>query len=82
MTIIYPVNINKYTGSISAVGKKYQARIKILQYSMSTTFSEYDDAYDWIVSKNIELNLPIKNILHDCGDYYEIELSQGKRTIV
>lgn len=82
MNIIYPENISKYTGSIYCRGAKHQASIKTIEYNISKLFDEYNDAYEWIVNKNIELRLPVKNLIYVYDDRYEVELSQGKRTII
>lgn len=82
MNIIYPVNIKKYIGSIYSRGGKYQASIKTIEYNMSKLFDEYDDAYEWIVNKNIELRLLVKNLVYVYDDHYEVELTQEKRTII
>ena len=70
--IIYPTNISKYRGVITSdnevnFGKKYK------EYNKS--FKSYKEAYDYLLEVNDEHDW-IKNIIHDLGDYYEVEISK------
>ena len=47
---------------------------------MYKSFYTEEEAFEHLKSKNIEFNLPIANKVYDCGEYYEIDLTKGKKT--
>ncbi len=57
----------------------YSSRIREHGHKLRASFVNYDMAFEWLKARNIELNLPISNIIHDMGDYYEVELTHGQR---
>lgn len=79
--IQYPLRIKKYTGDICSYrnenNTKYEAKIRSINYY--TTFDNENDAIQHIKQKNIELHLPIKNLLYRYDDYYECLLPNEKR---
>jgi hypothetical protein len=77
--IIYPKKIIKYSGSIYKRNTKWRVVIRTNDYIFNATVETKKEAKKLLKEKNIEKNLPIKNIIHDFGDYLEVELTQGKR---
>jgi hypothetical protein len=81
---IFPASVTKYTGYIREyAGKRattYNAVIHSHGRVHSQSWPRRVEAEDDIKAKNHEWNLPIKNKIHDMGDHYEVELSQGLRT--
>ena len=73
---IYPISIRHYTGNISPKFHKFMARFTPEDPSKAGT--SYEEAFEYIKQKNIELNLTIKNIVYDRGDYYEVSLTQNQ----
>jgi hypothetical protein len=80
--MIYPVNIRKYTGQIVERKLKeefsYEARIKHEKCTVSKCFRDLGEAEAYLMQQNFELQLPIKNICYDRGDYFEMELTKGQ----
>lgn len=89
--LVYPVNLRKYTGGIQKRNNKYVAQIYTANFQKSKTHESYEDAYDWIITQNIENNLPIANLMTErqslapdgqISTYYEVELTKGFKTLV
>lgn len=77
--IIYPIIKNKYSGCVYYRSSWIVSiRTKLHRY-YKAGFQSKEEAFNHLKDKNIEFKLPIKNIIHDRGDYYEVELSQDKR---
>lgn len=78
--MIYPVNVKCYRGSITDEPTSFRVRIftKDIRYQKQG-FLSWDNALEHLRQKNIEFNLPIKNIIHEFDEHYEMELTQSKR---
>ena len=77
--IIYPTNKKKYSGGIfKRTSGSYMVTIKIKGIKINKTLKTQELAFELLKSKNIEHNLPIKNMIEDMGDHYKCELTQGK----
>jgi len=77
---IYPIIKNCYQGGLNKT--KYNTwtvniRCKGIKYNKNVKTK--DEAFEHLKQKNIEFELPIKNIVFDMGEYYEVELTQGQR---
>jgi hypothetical protein len=81
--IHYPAKEIKYSGCIVTVpGKKattYKIMIRSGNVKYSKTLKTYNEALLHLRAKNIELNLPIKNMIYEYADYMEVDLTQDKR---
>jgi len=80
MSIIYPTSKKCYCGSIS-IKKNGAYELQIQQrvmkkriYYCSITFYDESEAIDLMKEKSIEYNIPIKNLVYDMGDYYEMDV--------
>lgn len=73
--IIYPVNQNKYGGFIT---KRKRDIMSDLTTSKSITPSPHLQRHRQSREVAIAHN-KVKNIIHDCGEYVEVELTQNKR---
>lgn len=79
----YPTNVKCYTGYVvkrKPGRKKFLAGIRSSGIKMNKSFYTEEEAFEHLKSKNIEFNLPIANKVYDCGEYYEIDLTKGKKT--
>lgn len=81
---VYPKNIKKYSGNIIEINRGWQYRLLKKNRRESKLFKKYDDAVRYLKYKSNIYNYT-KNIVHECIDefgkkYYEVELTQGKKT--
>lgn len=78
--LIFPTDIKKYIGYIQQVCNKFRITIKTkhLYDAIHSTFTTYEEAFNFIKSKNISLKLPISNIIQEYNDYLKVELTSGK----
>jgi len=82
MATVYPENHKKYTGAIRHLATgMYQTHIVAGNGTESRNFESFDEAESYKMQRCAELGL-VKNVLTDYGDYYEMELTQGKTTKV
>jgi hypothetical protein len=82
MATVYPENHKKYTGAIRhLVTGMYQTHIVVGNKTESRNFESFEEAESHKMERCAELGL-VKNVLTDHGDYYEMELTQGKSTKV
>lgn len=80
---LYPTTIRHYNGCITQrKSDKFQARIVHEKLHHNKTFSSYEEAFNDICLKNIEYELPIKNIIYDMNDYCEVCLTHGQHMII
>ncbi|SIP86124.1 HNH endonuclease [Pacmanvirus A23] len=80
MAAIYPENHKKYTGVIRTLASgKFQVQVTVNGKLESKNFEIYEDAENYKMVKCTELGY-VKNLIIDCGDYYEMELTQGLKT--
>ena len=81
--MIYPITKKHYCGGYNSRKNSNKWTVSIrsngVRYSRGG-FRNEQEALEHLKQKNIEFKLPIKNLIHDMGDYYEVELTQGKRT--
>lgn len=84
MIKIYPKNINKYYGGITIVNKnnRFLARIRGDGQNVRKIFDKKKDAEKWIINKNIELGLSIKNTYYDMGDHYAVDITNTERALI
>jgi hypothetical protein len=79
--VIYPIIASKYHGCIYPVKNKcstsYRVEIDSNNINYRRNFSTKEDAFEALKAKNIELNLPIRNVIRDYGDYMEVNLTKG-----
>ena len=78
---IYPTNTNKYYGYIKNHNGKFKAIVKEnpkLAIQISKTFLTHSEALTFIINKNIELMLPIKNLITEYADHLKVELIPEK----
>lgn len=82
-TTHYPKYEKKYTGGIEKKAGKtktsYQLVIKSQDICYDKTFSSFEEAFEMMKAKNIEHNLPIKNMITEYDDYMTVELTRGKQ---
>ncbi|MHB9057135.1 MAG: AP2 domain-containing protein [Paludibacteraceae bacterium] len=82
LTIIYPNNRFKYTGTIFEAKLKtmtsFRVRIKTDTINYNKNVKTQEEAEQILKQKNIELGAPIKNICYDAGSHVIMELTQGK----
>ena len=76
--MIYPTKRKCYSGSVSYTGSSWRVYIQKMKYSKAGFLTE-ECGLEHLIQKNLEFGLPIKNIVHDMGDYYEMEITQGQR---
>jgi hypothetical protein len=81
--IIYPILKKKYRGIIRKIIRKtktyYQIELRLKTGKVYyEKFQNYDEAFEVFKHKNIEFNLPIKNIIYDYGEYLEVLITKGK----
>jgi hypothetical protein len=82
MATVYPENHKKYTGAIRHLATgMFQVQIVIGNKTESRNFESFDEAESYKMQRCSELGF-VKNVLTDHGDYYEMELTQGKTTKV
>lgn len=72
----YPKSLKKYTGSIAIQKRKcaFGTCIVFGNIKIYKAFETEEEAFSFIKDKNIELNLPIKNIVKRYSDYLEVQL--------
>lgn len=72
----YPKSLKKYTGSIAIQKRKcaFGTCIVFGNIKIYKAFETEEEASSFIKDKNIELNLPIKNIVKRYSDYLEVQL--------
>lgn len=58
---------------------RYQVTIRTSEIRFNATVNTREEALELLKAKNIEFELPIKNLIHRVDDHYEVELTQGKR---
>jgi hypothetical protein len=81
MNPILPNNIKKYPGTVTILkNNKYMVRLFVNGGTENRTFDTKEVAYNHKRVRCIDLGLPIKNILFDCGDYYEMKLDHDLMT--
>ena len=75
MNPILPNNNKKYPGTVTSLKNgKYMVRLAVNNGTENRTFDTEEDAGNYKKVRCIELDFPIKNMIHDCGDYYEMKL--------
>jgi len=82
---IIPTIERKYRGSITRIPRKEKSisyRVGIKSPHYYKTHNTYKETFDDLVNKNINHELPIKNLIVVYPDYLEVELTQGERTKV
>src|SRR5579883_2465226 len=77
--IHYPFNLRKYEGSIQKRGDKYRYINKANK--IYETYPTKEEAEDRKRQYSIANGL-VKNIIYQNGDVWEMELTQGKRSII
>lgn len=81
--MIYPTTKRHYTGGYTKEDKHGRRWVFIKATKDRPYWGKYaadvQEAVDLLREKNIELGLPIKNLIHEVEDYYEVELTSGKR---
>lgn len=83
-TQIFPTNAKKYSGNIQQRKKvdgsfSYKVDIRFTGIHFMKTFQTYEEAFECLKKKNLELDLPIKNMIWKYRDHMEVELTQGER---
>lgn len=80
----YPKSLKKYTGSIAIQKRRcaFGTCIVFGDVKIHKAFKTKDEAFSFIKSKNIELNLPIRNIVKKYSDHLEVQLRDGVWTKV
>tara|TARA_R110002050_G_C8718543_1_gene496202 strand:+ start:68 stop:742 length:675 start_codon:yes stop_codon:yes gene_type:complete len=78
--MIYPTQAKKYSGGLykSRNGLAWIVKIYRGDVRIYKTKPTYEDAFEFLKTKNIEHNLPIKNMIEKVDDYFEVALSQNK----
>lgn len=83
---IYPTNPKKYTGGITKTqSNTYRVQIRKGDVYFVKNVKTFEDALELLREKNIEFELPIKNLIHPIKDengqinHYEMDLTQGKK---
>jgi hypothetical protein len=73
-SIIYPTTKTKYTGTYKKRRRRYAVIIASSGVSLHVTVDTEAEAFELLKAKNIEFDLPIKNLIHRVDDHYEFEL--------
>lgn len=75
----YPKSLKKYTGSIATQKRRlaFGTRIVFGEIEIYKAFRTEDEALSFIRNKNIELNLPIRNIVKKYSNYLEVQLREN-----
>jgi hypothetical protein len=78
--IRYPKKIIKYFGGIYERNGKWRVIIDMNGHYLNKTVETKKEAKKLLKEKNLEFEFPVRNIIHDFGDYLEVELTKEKRT--
>jgi hypothetical protein len=80
--LILPTDSRKYTGNITKKERKtrisFQVAIRSGENKYFKTFDSYDESFHDLRCKNLELGLPIKNLIWEHEDHLELVLTQNK----
>jgi hypothetical protein len=77
--IIYPNNPHKYLGATTRFRNgKYTVRFDWQVNTANMAFNTAQEAEQYRMGKSKEYGL-VKNLIHDCGDHLEVELTRGQR---
>ena len=77
--MIYPTDKKKYCGGLSKTKyNTWQVNIRHSDVRICKNFATEALGFEFMKTKNIEHNLPIKNMITKHEDHYSVNLTQGK----